>query len=94
MRQNGLSTQCIQTRTANSRNDMTLAQLCLKVNTKMGGINNYINRDRITRSVSLHALNSFFFIILQILRVLFCCGMLNDFSTYQQSASIKAYFGT
>ena len=61
MRQNGLSTQCIQTRTANSRNDMTLAQLCLKVNTKMGGINNYINRDRITRSVSVHALNSFFF---------------------------------
>lgn len=61
MGQNGLLTQCIQTSTASSRYYMTLlAQLCLKVNTKMGGENNFIDRDRITRSVFLHTLVPYF----------------------------------
>lgn len=39
----GLSTQCIQAKNAQKCNPMTLAQLCLKINAKMGGLNNAID---------------------------------------------------
>lgn len=87
MTQNGLLTQCVQASTASLCNVMTLAQLCLQVNIKMGGINN-----EITGFVSIYTLNFIFWIILKILHVLYC-NVLADFSIYQQGASIKAYFG-
>ena len=49
----GLATQCIQSKNAISCKDMTLAQLCLKINSKMGGANNAIASNKITRLVSL-----------------------------------------
>ena len=51
LKERGLSTQCIQGKNAIKCSPMTLAQLLLKVNAKMGGINNAINEDkqRITR---------------------------------------------
>jgi len=46
----GLSTQCIQAKNVKKCNPMTLAQLCLKINAKMGGINNSIDRtNKLTR---------------------------------------------
>ena len=50
---NGLATQCIQAKNAILCQDMTLAQLCLKINSKMGGANNAIASNAITRLVSL-----------------------------------------
>ena len=50
---NGLATQCIQAKNAISCKDMTLAQLCLKINSKMGGANNAIAPHSVTRLVSL-----------------------------------------
>ena len=50
---NGLATQCIQTKNAISSKDVILKQLCLKINSKMGGANNDIARNTITRLVSL-----------------------------------------
>ena len=50
---NGLATQCIQAKNAMSCKDMTLAQLCLKINSKMGGANNAIAPHSVTRLVSL-----------------------------------------
>ena len=50
---NGLATQCIQAKNAKSCKDMTLAQLCLKINSKMGGANNAIANNSITRLVFL-----------------------------------------
>ena len=88
MTQNGLLTQCVQASTAKLCNVMTLAQLCLQVNIKMGGINN-----KIKGFVSIYTLNFIFWIILKILHVLLYCNVLADFSIYQQGASIKAYFG-
>ena len=50
LKERGLSTQCIQFKNAWKCNPMTLAQLCLKINTKMGGVNNAIgNQNKITR---------------------------------------------
>ena len=53
LKQNGLSTQCIHARNAILCKEMTLAQLCLKINSKMGGANNSIASNNITRLVSL-----------------------------------------
>ena len=53
LRTNGLATQCIQAKNAKLCKDMTLAQLCLKINSKMGGANNAIANNSITRLVSL-----------------------------------------
>ena len=53
LKKNGLATQCIQARNAKLCKDMTLAQLCLKINAKMGGANNAIANNSITRLVSL-----------------------------------------
>ena len=49
---NGLTTQCIQAKNAISCKDMTLAQLCLKINSKMGEANNAIAPYTFTRLVS------------------------------------------
>ena len=49
---NGLATQCIQAKNAISCKDMTLAQLCLKINSKMGEANNAIAPYTFTRLVS------------------------------------------
>ena len=43
VKESGLSTQCIQAKNAQKCNPMTLAQLCLKINAKMGGLNNIID---------------------------------------------------
>ena len=56
---NGLATQCIQAKNAISCKDMTLVQLCLKINAKMGGVNNAIATNNITRLVSLPSELSF-----------------------------------
>ena len=53
LKKNGLATQCIQAKNARLCKDMTLAQLCLKINSKMGGANNAIAKNSITRLVSL-----------------------------------------
>ena len=53
LKKNGLATQCIQAKNARLCKDMTLAQLCLKINSKMGGANNAIANNSITRLVSL-----------------------------------------
>ena len=53
LKRNGLSTQCIQAKHAISCKDMTLAQLCLKINAKLGGANNSIANHNNTRLVSL-----------------------------------------
>ena len=53
LKKNGLATQCIQAKNAKSCKDMTLAQLCLKINSKMGGANNAIANNSITRLVFL-----------------------------------------
>ena len=53
LKKNGLATQCIQVKNAKSCKDMTLAQLCLKINSKMGGANNAIANNSITRLVFL-----------------------------------------
>ena len=53
LRKNGLATQCIQVNNAIKCKDMTLAQLCLKINSKMGGANNAIAPNTVTRLVSL-----------------------------------------
>ena len=53
LRKKGLVTQCIQAKNAMSCKDMTLAQLCLKINSKMGGTNNAIAYNSIIRLVSL-----------------------------------------
>ena len=53
LKKNGLATQCIQASNARLCKDMTLAQLCLKINSKMGGANNAIANNSITRLVSL-----------------------------------------
>ena len=54
---NGLATQCIQIENAISavvRNkEVILKQLCFKINSKMGGVNNAISENTITRLVSL-----------------------------------------
>ena len=50
---NGLVTQCIQAKNAILCKDMALAQLCLKINSKMGGANNAIVPNTVTRLVSL-----------------------------------------
>ena len=50
---NGLVTQCIQAKNAILCKDMALAQLCLKINSKMGGVNNAIAPNAVTRLVSL-----------------------------------------
>ena len=55
LRENGLATQCIQTENAMdaiSCKKGILKQLCLKINSKMGGVNNAIAKNTITRSVS------------------------------------------
>ena len=51
LKERGLSTQCIQGKNVSKCNPMTLAQLLLKINTKMGGINNAIVK--VTRFVSV-----------------------------------------
>ena len=56
---NGLATQCIQAKNAISCKDMTLVQLCLKINAKMGGVNNAIATNNVTRLVSLPSELSF-----------------------------------
>lgn len=43
VKESGMSTQCIQAKNAKKCNPMTLAQLCLKINAKMGGLNNAID---------------------------------------------------
>ena len=43
VKESGMSTQCIQAKNAQKCNPMTLAQLCLKINAKMGGLNNAID---------------------------------------------------
>ena len=53
LRKNGLATQCIQTENAVSCKGVILKQLCLKINSKMGGANNAIAENAITRLVSL-----------------------------------------
>ena len=53
LKKNGLTTQCIQAKNAKLCKDMTLAQLCLKINSKMGGANNAIANNSITRLVFL-----------------------------------------
>lgn len=55
LKERGLSTQCIQGKNVSKCNPMTLAQLLLKINTKMGGINNAIVNDnrKVTRFVSV-----------------------------------------
>ena len=53
LKKNGLATQCIQAKNAKLCKDMTLAQLCLKINSKMGGANNAIANNSITRLVFL-----------------------------------------
>ena len=53
LKKNGLATQCIQAKNARLCKNMTLAQLCLKINSKMGGANNAIASNSITRLVSL-----------------------------------------
>ena len=53
LKKTGLPTQCIQAKNAITCNNMTLAQLCLKINSKMGGANNAILSNAITRLVSL-----------------------------------------
>ena len=49
---NGLTTQCSQAKNAISCKDMTLAQLYLKINSKMGGANNAMAPYTFTRLVS------------------------------------------
>ena len=50
LKNRGLSTQCIQNKNAFKCSPMTLAQLLLKVNAKMGGINNSISaNNKVTR---------------------------------------------
>ncbi|XP_066920100.1 protein argonaute-2-like [Clytia hemisphaerica] len=52
LKNRGLSTQCIQNKNAFKCSPMTLAQLLLKVNAKMGGINNSIsNNNKVTRPI-------------------------------------------
>ena len=53
LQKKGLATQCIQAKNAMSCKDMILAQLCLKINSKMGGTNNIIADNNITRLVSI-----------------------------------------
>ena len=57
LEKNGLATQCIQIENAISaviRNkEVILKQLCFKINSKMGGVNNAIAENTITRLVSL-----------------------------------------
>ena len=53
LRKNGLATQCIQANNAIKCKDMTLAQLFLKINSKMGGANNAIAPNTVTRLVYL-----------------------------------------
>lgn len=63
LKEKGLSTQCIQGKNVSKCSPMTLAQLLLKINTKMGGINNAIVNDRdnrkVTRFISLYIQCSF-----------------------------------
>lgn len=50
LKERGLSTQCIQKKNATDCNLMCLAQLCLKINAKMGAINNTVSEtNQITR---------------------------------------------
>ena len=53
LRKTGLATQCILAKNAITCNDTAMTQLCLKINTKMGGANNAIARNTVTRLVSL-----------------------------------------
>ena len=53
LKKTGLATQCIQAENAVACNNVSLAQLCLKINSKMGGANNAIASNAITRLVSL-----------------------------------------
>lgn len=50
----GVCTQCIQSKNVLKCNPMTLAQLCLKINSKMGGTNNVIdNNNKVTRPLNV-----------------------------------------
>lgn len=50
LRTGGLRTQCVQRKNAKNCNAMCLAQLCLKINAKMGKVNNIVEEtDQIKR---------------------------------------------
>lgn len=53
LRKHGLATQCINANNASDCKDMCLKQLCLKINAKLGGINNVVRKNEITRYCSL-----------------------------------------
>lgn len=38
----GLATQCVQSKNVNKTSPQTLSNLCLKINVKLGGINNIL----------------------------------------------------
>lgn len=38
----GLATQCVQSKNVNKTSPQTLSNLCLKINVKLGGINNVL----------------------------------------------------
>lgn len=38
----GLATQCVQARNVNKTSPQTLSNLCLKINVKLGGVNNIL----------------------------------------------------
>ena len=38
----GLATQCVQAKNVNKTTPQTLSNLCLKINVKLGGINNIL----------------------------------------------------
>ena len=38
----GLATQCVQAKNVNKTSPQTLSNLCLKINVKLGGINNIL----------------------------------------------------
>ena len=68
LKRNGLSTQCVQSKHTISCKDMSLAQLCLKINAKMGGANNSIANNK----VGFSPLPNFLFVkYLQILVLFF-----------------------
>mgnify|MGYP001792289224 CR=1 FL=1 len=57
----GLATQCVQAKNVNRTSPQTLSNLCLKINVKLGGINNILLpsvRPNIFRSVSLSLVSS------------------------------------
>ena len=81
LKKTGLATQCIQAKNAIKCNNMTLAQICLKINSKMGGANNAIFSNIITRLVSLSYLNIFLVMVLLNLFI-FCYVYMNILNVF------------